>query len=212
MSEWWTYRLSDFLLFSPQTYFRLFELHNQALWPWQVATGIAGLAMLLLVGQRIAVMIAGAAWLAVAWLWFFDRYATINWAAEWIAAGFALQGLLLWHAVWRDKPPADDRHGRLAGFVLMTIGLFLQPLMPLLLGRPWQQGEVFALMPGPTVTATLGLLLAVRAPWYLFALPLLWCAIDGATLWTMATPDVWLLPAAGLLAILVRAAPIRQRG
>ena len=28
MSEWWTYRLSDFLMFSPRTYHRLFELHN----------------------------------------------------------------------------------------------------------------------------------------------------------------------------------------
>ena len=28
MSEWWTYRLSNFLLFSPRTYYRLFELYN----------------------------------------------------------------------------------------------------------------------------------------------------------------------------------------
>ena len=28
MSEWWTYRLSDFLLYAPRTYFRLFELYN----------------------------------------------------------------------------------------------------------------------------------------------------------------------------------------
>ena len=28
MSEWWTYRPSDFLLFSARTYWRLFELHN----------------------------------------------------------------------------------------------------------------------------------------------------------------------------------------
>ena len=33
MSEWWTYTLSDFLLFSPRTYYRLFELHHRALWP-----------------------------------------------------------------------------------------------------------------------------------------------------------------------------------
>ena len=28
MSEWWTYRLSDFLLFAPRTYWRQFELLN----------------------------------------------------------------------------------------------------------------------------------------------------------------------------------------
>ena len=29
----WSYRLSDFLLFSPRVYWRMFELHNAALWP-----------------------------------------------------------------------------------------------------------------------------------------------------------------------------------
>ena len=33
MSEWWTYTLSDFLLFSPRTYHRLFELHNVVMTP-----------------------------------------------------------------------------------------------------------------------------------------------------------------------------------
>jgi hypothetical protein len=31
MSEWWTYSLWDFLLFSPRTYYRLFELYNLAI-------------------------------------------------------------------------------------------------------------------------------------------------------------------------------------
>ena len=35
MSEWWTYRPSDFLMFAPRTYWRLFELHNEAWWPAQ---------------------------------------------------------------------------------------------------------------------------------------------------------------------------------
>ena len=33
MSEWWTYRPSDFLLFAPRTYYRLFELYNAEIWP-----------------------------------------------------------------------------------------------------------------------------------------------------------------------------------
>ena len=37
MSEWWTYTLSDFLLFSPRTYYRLFELYNDEIWPAQIA-------------------------------------------------------------------------------------------------------------------------------------------------------------------------------
>ena len=29
MSEWWTYHLRDFLLFTPRTYYRLFELADR---------------------------------------------------------------------------------------------------------------------------------------------------------------------------------------
>ena len=46
MSEWWTYRLSDFLMFTPRTYHRLFELHNAEVWPLQIVTIEAGLAAL----------------------------------------------------------------------------------------------------------------------------------------------------------------------
>ena len=212
MSEWWSYRLSDFLLFSPETYFRLFELHNEALWPWQMAAVIAGLAMLSLTGRPLALLIAGAAWLLTAWVWLYEQYLTINWAAEWLAYGFALQGLLLWvFAFDRELQPAEGR-SRAAGFMLVVCALVLQPLLPWMLNRPWMQGEVFALMPGPTVVATLGLLLALRAHWLLLVLPLIWCVLDGATLWTMKAPAFWLLPAAGPLTLVLRALPIKQRG
>src|SRR5262249_22547682 len=46
MSEWWPSRLSSFLLFSPQTYYRLFELYNRAVWPGQLAALAAGLVVL----------------------------------------------------------------------------------------------------------------------------------------------------------------------
>lgn len=207
MSDWSTYTLSDFLLFSPQIYMRLFGLHNEALWPWQIAAVIAGLALLMALqgdnGRRGALLVAGTAWLLVAWLWFLERYATINWAADWFAAGFALQTLLLWIAALRPGAEAGSL-ARAVGFALMVFGVLAQPFLPALLGRDWQQGEVFALMPDPTVIATLGLLLTLRASWLLFVLPLLWCVIDGATLWTMELPEAWLLPACAALAVLLR--------
>ena len=46
MSDWWTYRLSDFLLFSPDTYRRLFELYNAGIWPIQIAAALLGLLAL----------------------------------------------------------------------------------------------------------------------------------------------------------------------
>ena len=35
--EWWSYASRDFLLFSPRVYWRMFELHNEALWPLPLA-------------------------------------------------------------------------------------------------------------------------------------------------------------------------------
>jgi len=53
MSEWWTYRLTSFLLFSPRTYYRLLELYNLAIWPAQLAGMAIGLAIVaLLIGKR----------------------------------------------------------------------------------------------------------------------------------------------------------------
>jgi hypothetical protein len=84
MSEWWTYSLSDFLLFSPRTYYRLFELYNLAVWPWHVLAIVLGLAVLVLwlrrgawQGRSVAVILA-ACWLFVAWAYLLARYDTIT--------------------------------------------------------------------------------------------------------------------------------------
>src|SRR4029450_4190009 len=52
MSEGWTYRAEDFLLFSPRVYWRMFELHNAALWPLHLLTLAAGLIIILLIARR----------------------------------------------------------------------------------------------------------------------------------------------------------------
>jgi hypothetical protein len=54
------------------------------------------------------------------------------------------------------------------------------------------------------VVATLGVLTAAdRAHWELLVVPLLWCAISGATLWAMQSPDALLAPATALLAFVL---------
>ena len=101
MSEWWTYRAEDFLLFSPRVYWRMFELHNAALWPLHVLTLVAGLVVILLIASRpgtwtrwIAFILA-MLWILVAWSFLWNRYATINWAAAYVAPAFAVEGVLL---------------------------------------------------------------------------------------------------------------------
>jgi hypothetical protein len=208
MSEWWTYSLSDFLLFSPRTYYRLFELYNAQVWPAQVVATAFGLAILALwrLGQARAILaILAALWLWVAWAYLLTRYDTINWAARYFAVGFAIQALLLIATgLIRDRlvlrPPADA-FGR-AGPAMFVFALMVQPLIGPSLGRPWGQVEMFGMAPDPTIVATLGVLVAASRPhWELMVIPLLWCAISAATLWTMQAPDWIAMPAAGVMAL-----------
>jgi hypothetical protein len=110
MSEWWTYSLSDFLMFSPRTYYRLFELYNAAIWPAQVAAIALGVTILVLSLRREAwaaravAAILAACWLWVAWGYLFLRYDTINWAGSYLAIGFAFEALLLaWTGLIRNQ-------------------------------------------------------------------------------------------------------------
>ena len=213
MSEWWSYSLSDFLLFSPRTYYRLFELYNLAVWPWHIACVALGLTVLALWlrggawhGRAIA-MILAACWLWVAWAYLLLRYETINWAARYFAVGFAIEAaLLVWSGLIRDGlrlRRAWDA-ATIAGLGLFCLALFAWPLIGLSLGRPVVQAEVFGVAPDPTVAATLGVLLAAeRTRWKLLVIPLLWCAISGATLWTMQSPDALVMPAVALLAAIL---------
>lgn len=212
MPDWLNYTLSDFLLFSPRTYYRLFELYNGAIWPLQVvALGLAAaiVQMSLAGGPRRARAIAAilaAAWLWVAWAYLYQRYDTINWAARYFAIGFAVEALLLFlrgTILGRLQfDPAADAVAR-CGAGLLLFATIVQPLIGLIVGRPWSQLEVFGIAPDPTAVATLGVLLTVpgRVPWELLALPLLWCAISGAMLWTMGSPDALVMPAAGVVAL-----------
>ncbi|MEM9591450.1 MAG: DUF6064 family protein, partial [Pseudomonadota bacterium] len=72
------------------------------------------------------------------------------------------------------------------------------------IGRAWSGVELFGLAPDPTVVGTLGVLLAAdRIRWELLVIPVLWCAISGATLWIMESPEALLMPLAGLLILLL---------
>ena len=221
MSEWWTYRLSDFLLFSPRTYYRLFELYNEAIWPGHLVALAVGLAIAVMLRKpgplrsRIVAALLAACWLWVAWAYLFTRYATINWAAPWLAAAFAIEAsLLALVAVVAGglSPRPGARPAPRIGFGLFLFALAVQPLIGPLLGRPWSQIELFGLAPDPTAVGTMGVLLtaAGRRRWLLLPIPLAWCALTGATLWTMGAPDAWVTPLAGALALGAGLVPSRR--
>jgi len=222
MSEWWTYSLSSFLLFSPRTYYRLFELYNLAVWPLQMVALALGFAILVLIwrapawsGRAVAATLVEC-WLFVAWAYLLERYDSINWIARYFAIGFALQAvLLMWTGVVRDRLRFDlhDAVARI-GLALIIYALAIHPLVPLFTGRPWTQAEIFGLAPDPTAIATLGVLLVAERPrWHLLALPLLWCALSGLTLWTMESPEAPVVPVvAALAAALAASKALARRG
>jgi hypothetical protein len=197
MEEWWSYTISDFLLFSPRTYYRLLQRHNQTVWPTQILTLGVGFTILFLLRQaneRHGPMIAAV--LAVLWAWvgwgfLWNRYATINWAATYFAWLFAAEALLLiWTGVLRRSMQFQPARGwtHRFGLWLFVAAVAVYPLLASFMGRPWQQAEVFGIFPDPTVLGTLGLLLMAgwRFHWKLLVIPIVWCMISGATLWAMA--------------------------
>ncbi|HSR79943.1 MAG TPA: DUF6064 family protein [Hyphomicrobiaceae bacterium] len=215
MSEWWTYRLSSFLLFSPRTYYRLLELYNSEIWPGQVLALLVGLVMLALIRSggpwqsRIITAALAASWLWVAWAYHYTRYASINWAAIYFAGAFALEALLLLgFGVVKGLHLRRPQEGLLgaAGFGLFVFALVVHPLIGPLVGRSWSQVEIFAIAPDPTVIATLGVLLLASGSsiWLLLPIPLLWCLVSGATAWTMHSADAAVMPVAAGVALAVR--------
>lgn len=211
MPEWSTYGLSDIVMFTRETYYRLFGSYNRAIWPAQIFTLAAGVGIGLVLRRRSAARSGRlvSATLAVLWVWVAvafhaRRYETINWAATWFAAAFALEAaLLLGLGAVRGGLVFDASAPRRAALGLFLFALVVQPLAGLLFGREWRQVEIFGVAPDPTAIGTLGILLlaAGRTRWELLAVPLVWCAVSGVMLEAANAPDAWLAFAAGVVAI-----------
>ena len=210
MSEWWSYRPSDFLLFSPRTYYRLFELYNADVWPLQLVTLLAGLAIVVLMRSRVAwrgrasAVILAACWLWVAWAFHWQRYAAINWIASYFAMAFAIEAvLLLWIGVLRNGLTFDPSTGaRVISIAMFLFALIIQPLLGLLAGHSWLQLGFFGVAPDPTAVATVGLLCASAQSRIGLLVPLLWCIVSGATHWVMGSAEALSLVGVAALALL----------
>ena len=212
MSEWWTYRLTSFLLFSPSTYYRMLERYNLAIWPAQLAGMAIGLAIVaLLIGkrghyERIIAGLLAACWLWIALAFHYQRYAQINWAATWFALAFACEALLL-GVVGLITGRLVLRRARGSALWIATsivgISILGYPMLAPLTGRPWTTAEIFGVAADPTAIASVAVLALVRGSirWLLLVVPLLWCAVAAATLWAMNAPEGLVVLAAGLLAL-----------
>lgn len=202
MSEWWTYGLSDFLMFSPRVYYRMLAAYNAALWPAQIVTLLFGVATAVLLmapvrgRARLVPAGLGVLWIVVAWAFLWNRYATINWGALYVAPVFVIEGVLLIGAAIRGALvfPARRDARATAAAALVFVAVLGWPLLAPLSGRPLASAEVFGLFPDPTALATLALLAATRGSIrvVLMIIPALWSLVAAATLFTLDSAT-WML-------------------
>lgn len=220
LSEWWTYQPSDFLMFSPHIYWRLFESINRAWWPAQALLLVAALAWLGLQGRRPAEPGAAAVrlaaiglalcWALVAWAFHIQRFEPIQWAAGAFAAAFFAQaaglGLL---ALSTGIGIGTARPRRWVGLALGAWALLGHPWLSAAAGRPWRQAEVFGLAPDPTAIGTLAFLLLLRASGLrdrcllgaLWLVPIAWCIVSTATLGALGAAQAGVMLAAAVIAL-----------
>ncbi|MEO1160412.1 MAG: DUF6064 family protein [Pseudomonadota bacterium] len=212
MAEWSSYSLSDLLLFSLQAYTGLFELLNTTLWPVHLLTLAMGLATGLLVLRQSHVKnrfiwgMLGLLWIWTGWHFLSVQYAAINWAAGYVAPVFWLQGLLFGLFAVMPKCPDIRYSGTAAGRTAMVLYLFAligYPAVTLALGRPLNSVEFIGIAADPGVVATLAILVLSSGGVALLAwiVPLAWCVLTGLTLWMLGSPEFFIAPLAGTMAI-----------
>jgi hypothetical protein len=206
MSEWWSYRLGDFLLFSPRTYWRLVESYNRELWPAHLLAAIVALFLLFSISRRWsqpAAILLALCWAMIAWQWELVRYAEINWAARWLAGAFVLEACLLLMYAFRAGSSEPPRAARWAAWTALLAAFAAYPAIALLAGRSWLSAEIFALHADPTaiVTAAVVIVFYGRRSWPLLIVPIVSALVSGATLLAMEERFAWIPPVALLLTI-----------
>ena len=154
IDDWETYRLEDFIPFTPEIYFRLLERANETFWPLHLATVALSLAALALAfrGRRRAALIALVpVWLSSGVAFHFNLYAEINVAAPWFGWAFVVQaGLLILIAASpgrRPQWPPPGAIGRTPGTALATVGIMAWPLIAKFQGAGWSQSRSSACIP-----------------------------------------------------------------
>lgn len=207
--DWLSYSLSDFLMFGPEVFLRLFIRINQDFWPWQ---GISVVMMLLIAGllvrgdklaKRGTLLL-----LAVAWVWsgagfLLTYYGPINMPAIWFGWAFILQGALMTVValVWPWGGGSMAPGGRWRAGIGWLMMVALLPLLAVAQSGSWLAAAMFGIAPGVTVAASVPcfLVLPRRVRWLFLVLPLIWSLISAATLWTLGTRLMSALPVATLV-------------
>ena len=192
---------------------------QRAIWPGQSLVSLLGPRSLACCGGRQPWRgRAVAAILAACWLWVASGYLSDALCHDQLG-GELLRGRVRGGGAasrsgrgvrGRLRSPWRRSVGHCVGVGLYVFALVIQPLIGPFVGRAWRQMESSASRPIRRSWRRSAFVLwaAPRPRRALLPIPLAWCAVSGATAWTMGSPDAWVMPAAGILTF-VSALPAR---
>ncbi len=211
MQDWLSYRLSDLLLFSEQSYLRQFELYNQWLSPWQWLFYLYGIIFLysLLRPQssliRILFLSTVPLWLICSYGFMWQFYSAINWLVDYFIVIIFIQVLLiLWAGLlsYPENKTQTDAVFFYLGVLLWMMTLIVQSGTELLSGRIWSQLSVFAATPDSLAFMTIAFMLLLGLPALFSLLSALWLLFSMLTYIAMDSMTA-LFPAFGLTIYLI---------
>lgn len=206
MADWFDYTLSDLLLFSSETYWRLFEQVNLVVWPYQlvVLPALIGLAVACMSGWLRNGLIVGVSlascWAFVGIVFLEKYYSEINWAIYYVMPLVWVQIVLL----LLFSPRLDYStfgHTPVLALVVVLFAL-IYPVLGLLDGRPFTQVEVVGIAPDPTAFFNVALMALAKPDWrrtVLSFLPSIWLATSVATIITLESSNA---AAAAMIAVM----------
>ena len=183
------YSLTDFLLFSEETYLATIGYYQQTIWPVQlIAAMLLGYCGWQLLCRDIRRLRLVSLFLAMSWVWLatvymLNFYGEINWLADDFAVAFILQALALLWLVFL-MPAGIAKGSRLSregqnqnssecraeifripfrtwctGLLLIAFAGVGLPVLQLIQGRYWDQLDFIFITPDSTALMTLGLLI-----------------------------------------------------
>jgi hypothetical protein len=203
------------LPFTETQFFDLFGRYNEEIWPAQLIAYCIGAAAFMATQRRSRLFsIITLTSLAALWAWTGGVYhgfffAEINPAARLFAALFVAQALLLILTAFGRPIDFTERMSvmRGAAWVMILYALAIYPLLNTALGHNYPNAPSFGLTPCPLVIFTFGILALSRdrAPWLLFAVPLVWSLIGGSAAFLLGVEPDWALPLSALAAVALNA-------
>ena len=195
-------------MFTPDTYARMVELYNQAIWPLQIVGLLFAVVVIWLASRptpqtrRLPPTLLALCWLWTGAVFHIQHYATINWVAWGFGGLFILQGILL---LWPGKVQPGRQSGTTysLGLFLILFALAALPWIKTLCGHSWEQAGYFGVAPDPTAIGTLGFLIMAggKTRWRLAIIPVVWCGLSSVAAWTMGESDALAPALAALLAV-----------